>query len=96
MGQLKGDVARAYPQMEIAPIPGIRTFGLTNVQRVDVQAPRFEVDATARTDDETYSPSSQTPDRGLEEDESPQTEEPEEPASASDLPGSGTTINLIA
>jgi hypothetical protein len=81
--------------MEIAPIPGIRTFGLTNVQRVDVQAPRFEVDALTRTDDETYSPSSQTPDRGLEEEEAA-TEEPEKLASDSDLPPSGTIINLIA
>jgi hypothetical protein len=82
--------------MEIAPIPGIRSFGPTIVRRVDSQAQHFEVEAAARTDDETYSPSGQTPNRGLDEKESGAGEETENRASESDLPSTGATINIVA
>ena len=56
--------------MEIGPVSGIRAISLLSVQRSENAAPPiFEIDASARADDEAYSSSSQTPDRGLEGDE---------------------------
>jgi hypothetical protein len=56
--------------MEIGRVNGIRAISLLSVQRSENAAPPiFEIDASARADDEAYSSSSQTPDRGLEGDE---------------------------
>ena len=56
--------------MEIGPVNGIRAISLLSVQRSENAAPPiFEIDASARADDEAYSSSSQTPDRGLEDGE---------------------------
>jgi hypothetical protein len=57
--------------MEFAPIAGIRAVSLQNLQKpVDRVAPRFEIEASERSGDETYSSSQQqAPDRGLEDEE---------------------------
>ncbi|MFZ0743140.1 MAG: hypothetical protein WAM85_01985 [Terracidiphilus sp.] len=57
--------------MEIGPITGIRAVNLLAVKRPgSADFPVFEIDPSARPDDETYSSSSQTPHRGLEEEDS--------------------------
>ncbi len=57
--------------MEVGPITGVRAVSLLNVKRTgDAQPPVFEIDSSARAGDEAYSPSHQTPDRGLEEEDS--------------------------
>ena len=67
--------------MEIGPISGIRASSLLTVRRTEsTQAPVFEIDPSARADDETYSSSKQNPDRGLadEDSDSPEGEDLEE------------------
>jgi hypothetical protein len=66
--------------MDIAPIAGIRIFSPGSGSKAGNAVPRFEIDSSARTRDETYSPSSETPDRGLE-DENAETGEEEESSS---------------
>jgi hypothetical protein len=64
--------------MEFAPIAGIRAESLLNVQRAaDRVAPRFEIEASERSGDEKYSPSQQSPERGLEEEEASEPSEGE-------------------
>ena len=57
--------------MEFSPIPGIRAVSLQSLQKpIDRVAPRFEIEASERSGDETYSSSQQqAPDRGLEDEE---------------------------
>jgi hypothetical protein len=63
--------------MEFAPIPGIRTDTLLNVQKpsVDRIAPRFEIEASERPGDDPESSKQQAPERGLAEEEEPETVE---------------------
>lgn len=64
--------------MEIGPVTGIRTVSLLTLQRTESGLPpAFEIAASARPDDGAYSSSRQTPDRGLEDEDSALTEEDE-------------------
>lgn len=87
--------------MDIAPIGGIRIFSPGTPLKADSTAPRFEIGASTRADEEKYSSSRQTPDRGLEDEEAETpAAEPEAQAddalAAPDDPASGTTINIVA
>lgn len=54
--------------MDLGPISGIRSISLLNAQKAQVDAaPHFEIDASARPDDERGS-KQQTPDRKPEKD----------------------------
>lgn len=85
--------------MEIGPVCGIRAISPVGVKRPESSAPpAFDVDASARADDETYSSSRQKSERGLEDEETESGDE--ESGTGSDIlsPGtsSGTGINLFA
>ncbi len=84
--------------MEIAPITGVRAPSLLQVKRSEnSQSPVFEIAPSARTGDETYSSSHQTPDRGLEEEDSGVVEEDETEQEAPPPPdGTGAKINCFA
>lgn len=86
--------------MEIGPITGVRSPSVLNVQRVkSAETPSFVIDPSARADDETYSSSSQPPDRGLEEEQpsSPDEEEPDpDPDDLSLQTSARVGINLFA
>ncbi len=84
--------------MEIGPITGVRAVSLLSVHRVEsTQPPVFEIDPSARAADETYSTSSQTPDRGLADEESNLDEDEDTESEASVLPvRTGTRINFFA
>jgi hypothetical protein len=83
--------------MDLAPITGIRALTLVNRQRTETAlAPRFEIEGSARTGDETYSSSRQAADRGLEGEEVEEDEEESEIAIAAPPPGAGSTISFIA
>jgi hypothetical protein len=57
--------------VEIAPIIGIRSVTLANPAKAAPEMPfSLGVDPSARTGDDAYSASPQTPDRGLEEEDS--------------------------
>ena len=54
--------------MDLGPIAGIRSISLLNAQKATVEAPpHFEIDASARPDDE-HASKQQTPDRKPEKD----------------------------
>jgi hypothetical protein len=54
--------------MDVAPVSGIRAVSPFKVQRADsALPPPFEIGASARTDDETYSAQRESPDPGREE-----------------------------
>lgn len=92
--------------MELGPIPGIRAVSLLGPQKAEsMLPPRFEIEASARTGDETYSPHSQNADRGLaDEDSDPEdgdfVEELEdddpEPRLFVAPPNAGSKINFLA
>ena len=84
--------------MEIAPIAGIRAVSLLHELRTEnTEHLRIEIEASARADDETYSSNSQTPDRGLGEDNSGSAEgEGAEPATSSASTVAGSKIDLLA
>jgi hypothetical protein len=84
--------------MEISPIPGVRAVSLLNVPKTDsTHPPAFDIEPPARTGDETYSSSRETPDRGLEAADSDSAEdsetEPETPPPESEA---GARINYFA
>jgi hypothetical protein len=57
--------------MEIRPIRGVRAVSLLNPSRSESTVPSaFAIDSSARTGDDAYSGSRNSPDRGLEEKES--------------------------
>lgn len=57
--------------MEIGPVSGIRAISPAGVQKPEgSKLPVFVIDPSARAGDETYSASSQEPERGLEEEQS--------------------------
>lgn len=62
--------------MEIGPISGIRAVTLLGQRKAEsALAPRFEIDASARPDEDHYAPPRQQPDRGLEDEERETAEE---------------------
>lgn len=63
--------------MEFAPIPGIRTDMLLNVQKpsVDRIAPRFDIEASERPGDDPNASKQQASERGPAEEEEPETVE---------------------
>ncbi|MGB7547880.1 MAG: hypothetical protein WBM14_09030 [Terracidiphilus sp.] len=84
--------------MEIGPITGVRAASLLSVHRIDsALRPVFEIDPSAPTADETYSSRSQTPDRGLADEDSAlvEDEDPESEASPT-AARTGTRINFFA
>jgi len=84
--------------MDIPPIGGIRSFPLGSAMRADSTAPRFEIGASSRANDEKYSPSRQSADRGFNHSqnrESDTADNDEVLAPADDL-SSGTQINVVA
>jgi len=78
--------------MDLGPITGIRSISLLNAQKTKAEeSPRFEIDASARSDEEGYSPSQeQTPDRKPPQQEAsqpdpiPAEKHPEESSNASE------------
>lgn len=86
--------------MEIGPVNGIRAISLLSVQRHENDArPIFEIDASAKADEETYSSNRQTPDRGLEGEEFDSPPEEEVNSALEALPTAskpGTAVNLFA
>jgi len=84
--------------MEIGPVTGVRAVSLLTVQKTtDAQPPVFEIDASARTGDETYSPSRQAPDRGLENEDSDAAADDEAEQETPQQPGEkGTRIDFFA
>ena len=70
--------------MELAPIPGLRTVSMASpVGEQEFLRPHLVVEESARAGDDAYTASRQTPDRGLEDEESTSEEECEiDPKSA--------------
>ncbi len=83
--------------MEIGPIPGIRAIGVPKALRAESVVPASSrIEATLRTGDETYSSNRQTPERGLEGEESDTVEsEDAEEALRAVASGAGK-VDLIA
>jgi hypothetical protein len=83
--------------MEIAPIAGIRAFGLAGSRTLESGAPRFEINGSARTGDDAYKASRQGPDRGLEEEEQEnEAAEEAETAASSESADGGPQIDVVA
>jgi hypothetical protein len=62
--------------MEIGPMSGVRAVSLVTVHRIEsALPPAFEIDASARADDEAHAAERQTAKRGLEEEDSDLLEE---------------------
>jgi hypothetical protein len=78
--------------MDFAPISGIRAVSLLNVQKApDKVAPRFEIEASERTRDESRSTKQESADRGLDaEDEVPEQAEIENEAEPAESPSDGS------
>jgi len=85
--------------MEIGPVSGIRAISPVGVQKPEgSMLPVFVIDPSARTDDETYSSSSQESGRGLEGEES-SSRDGEPGADSDDLQpqtSAGVGINVFA
>jgi len=84
--------------MEIGPITGVRSVSLLSMHRAEnSQPPIFEIDPASRAGDETYSGAGQTPNRGLEDEDSGAPEEEDsEPAVSPIPPGPSGGINYFA
>jgi hypothetical protein len=78
--------------MDFAPISGIRAVSLLNVQKAaDKVAPRFEIESSERTSDDSHSTKQETADRGLdEEEEVPEQAEIENEAEPDESASDGT------
>jgi hypothetical protein len=80
--------------MEIGPLTGVRSVSVLNTPRAKSGLlPAFEIDASERPGDDAQSSSSQTPDRGLEDDDSAlatEEDETELEAPASSRPASAS------
>ena len=87
--------------MEIAPVAGVRAVSLQHQPKASNAAqPRFEIDASERTEDDTYSPDArkqdaQAQDRAPEQESRAIDEEASAPESATE-PTEGSTINVVA
>ncbi|MGA9462954.1 MAG: hypothetical protein WBV28_09200 [Terracidiphilus sp.] len=62
--------------MDILPIGGIRAFPAGSAMRADAAAPRFEIGASRRADEETYSSSSESSDQDAEDEKGEKIVEP--------------------
>jgi hypothetical protein len=87
--------------MEIAPIAGVRAVSLQRQPRAaDASQPQFKIDASERTEDDTWSPDRQHSDETLDEESAVVAQEEQEeesgPAASTPEPPEGSTINIIA
>jgi hypothetical protein len=84
--------------MEVGTVPGVRADSLLSSRRpVSAQPPAFEIEPTARSEDETYSASHQAPDRGLADEDSVTNDNaPPEQETPSDPGDQSTRINIFA
>jgi hypothetical protein len=92
---------RAHSSMEIAPIAGVRAVSLQRQPKTaDASQPQFKIDASERTEDDTYSPDREHSDDTLEDEGAlgAQEEKEQETGPADSTPASpeGRTINIIA
>jgi hypothetical protein len=83
--------------MEIAPVAGVRAVSLQRQPKVpNAQQPRFEIDPSERTEDDTWSPDRQEEDRSPEQQKSNCLDEEDSvPAEPKHEPPEGSTINVV-
>lgn len=84
--------------MEIGSIPGVCAVGLERWRPIETLGPvEKELEATARTGDDSYSGSRQTPERGLADEDEPSAGEDEVgPPLEEPLTSLGGKVNFIA
>jgi hypothetical protein len=83
--------------MEIAPIAGVRAVSLQRQPKAaGCSQPQFKIDASERTEDDTWSPDSQHADDTLEEESNVVAQEEDtSPAESTHSLAEGITINVI-
>ena len=83
--------------MEIGPITGVRAVSLLSMHRTEnTQSPVFEIEACARTGDESSSLNRHTPDRELEDEDSEFCDDIEPELEAHRRRGTPDRINFFA
>jgi hypothetical protein len=88
---------RAHSSMEIAPIAGVRAVSLQRQPKTaDASQPQFKIDASERTEDDTYSPDREEKQNPAEEGTQIGDTEDSSPAEATHPLPEGSTIDLIA
>ena len=99
----EGGAAKASA-MDIFPIGGIRAFPVGSAMRADATAPRFEIGASRRADEETYYSSSETADEDSEDEKAEKTadaavqakEVSQTPSPGLEEETAGTQIDIVA
>ena len=88
---------RAHSSMEIAPIAGVRALSLQRQPKAANAAshPPFKIDASERTEDDTWSPDRRHSDDSPEEGSNVIAQEDTGPAESTPRPPDGSTINVI-